>query len=214
LLVSFAPITVAGFVGNGAHIHFSASLEGVPFGGDHGPSEHARHLIAGVLTELDGLTGVLAPSVVSADRRVPGNWAGAFACWGEENREAALRYVPGSVTSRPGSANCEIKIGDPSGNAYLSAAAVLAAALTGLERKAVLPAGLDRDPATYPEDQRPPRLPLTLEAALSALERSDVLRDALGDAIVDPFLAVRRHDAESLGGLSLEDRVRALRWRY
>ena len=73
---------------------------------------------------------------------------------------------------------------------------------------------LDRDPATYPDAARPRRLPLTIEDALSAFERSDVLRAALGDAIVDPFLAVRRHDAESLGGLSLEDRVRALRWRY
>ena len=36
----------------------------------------------------------------------------------------------------------------------------------------------------------------------------------LPEAIVEPFLAVRRHDAESLGELSLEDRVRALRWRY
>lgn len=214
LLVSFAPITVAGFVGNGAHIHFSASMGGRPFGGEDGPSEHGRHLMAGVLGELDGLTGVLAPSVLSADRRVPGNWAGAFACWGTENREAALRYVPGSVTSRPESANFEIKIGDPSGNAYLSAASVLAAALHGLEQKAVLPDGLDRDPVTYPEAERPPRLPLTLEDALTALERSDVIRAALGDAILEPFLAVRRHDAKSLGELSLEARVRALRWRY
>jgi glutamine synthetase len=171
-----------------------------------------------VLAELDGLTGVLAPSVVSADRRVPGNWAGAFACWGPENREAALRYVPGSITSRPDSANCEIKIGDPSGNAYLSAAAVLASALTGLERKSVLPAGLDHDPASYPdvelERMGVRRLPLTLEDALVALERSSVIRSALGEAVVDPFLAVRRHDAQSLGALSLEDRVRALRWRY
>lgn len=211
LMVSFAPVTVAGFVGNGAHIHFSASLGGVPFAG---PSEHAAQLMAGVLAEIDGLTGVLAPSVVSADRRKPGNWAGAFACWGVENREAALRYVPGSVTSRPLSANCEIKIGDPSGNAYLSAAAVLAAALNGLERKAVLPPGLDRDPATYPPAEQPRRLPLTLEDALGAFEGSAVLRSALGDAIVEPFLAVRRHDSESLGGLSLEDRVSALRWRY
>ncbi|GAB2664571.1 gamma-glutamylpolyamine synthetase GlnA3 [Kribbella swartbergensis] len=218
LLVSFAPITVAGFVGNGAHIHFSAALNGVPFGDDGGPSEHARHLIAGVLAEIDGLTGVLAPSVVSADRRIPGNWAGAFACWGPENREAALRYVPGSVTSRPDSANCEIKIGDPSANAYLCAAAVLASALTGLERKSVLPAGLDHDPASYTEAELERmgvrRLPLTLEDALVALERSSVIRSALGEAIVDPFLAVRRHDAQSLGALSLEDRVRALRWRY
>ena len=214
LMVSFAPITVAGFVGNGAHIHFSASLGGVPFGADDGPSEHAQHLIAGVLDELDGLTGVLAPSVLSADRRVPGNWAGAFACWGPENREAALRYVPGSVTSRPDSANVEIKIGDPAGNMYLSAAAVLAAALTGLERKSVLPPGFDHDPASYPSEQQPRRLPLTLEEALGALEGSAVLRDALGDAVIEPFLAVRRHDADSLGGLSLEDRVRALRWRY
>ncbi|TDD24683.1 glutamine synthetase [Kribbella turkmenica] len=218
LLVSFAPITVAGSVGNGAHIHFSATLNGVPFGDGGGPSEHARHLIAGVLAEVDGLTGVLAPSVVSADRRVPGNWAGAFACWGPENREAALRYVPGSITSRPDSANCEIKIGDPSGNAYLSAAAVIASALTGLERKTVLPAGVDHDPATYSDSERERmgvrRLPRTLEDALVALEGSTVIRGALGEAIVDPFLAVRRHDAEALGALSLEDRVRALRWRY
>jgi len=118
------------------------------------------------------------------------------------------------VEAAAGSANFEIKIGDPSGNVYLSAASVLAAALNGLEQKAVLPDGLDRDPVTYPEVERPPRLPLTLEDALTALERSEVIRAALGDAIVEPFLAVRRHDAESLGELSLEDRVRALRWRY
>jgi len=218
LLVSFAPITVAGSVGNGAHIHFSASLGDVPFGGNGGPSEHAQHMIAGILAELDGLTGVLAPSVVSADRRVPGNWAGAFACWGPENREAALRYVPGSITSRPDSANCEIKIGDPAGNAYLSAAAVLASALTGLERKTVLPNAVDHDPASYSDEERNQlgirRLPLTLEDALKALEQSTVLRTALGEAIVDPFLAVRRHDAETIGTLSLEERVDALRWRY
>jgi glutamine synthetase len=175
-------------------------------------------MIAGVLAELDGLTGVLAPSVVSADRRVPGNWAGAFACWGPENREAALRYVPGSITSRPGSANCEIKIGDPAGNAYLSAAAVLASALTGLERKSVLPNAVDHDPASYTDEERNQlgirRLPLTLDDALKALEQSTVLRTALGEAIVDPFLAVRRHDAETIGTLSLEERVDALRWRY
>jgi glutamine synthetase len=218
LRVSFAPITVAGAVGNGAHIHFSASLNELPFGDASGPSEHAQHLIAGVLAELDGLTGVLAPSVVSADRRIPSHWAGAYACWGTENREAALRYVPGSITSRPDSANCEIKIGDAAGNAYLSAAAVLASALNGLERRLVLPDAVDRDPASYSDQERVNlginRLPLTLADALTALEQSSVIRSALGEAIVDPFLAVRRHDASTLGVLSLEDRVRALRWRY
>jgi glutamine synthetase len=221
LMVSFAPITVAGFVGNGAHIHFSATLNAKPFGGERsdgrpfdGPSEHGRHLMAGVLREIDALTGVLAPGVLSADRRKPSSWAGAYACWGVENREAALRYVPGSVTSRPGSANCEIKIGDASGNVYLSAAAVLAAALTGLEQQTTLSHGYDRDPATYPEHEQPPRLPLSLNDSLAALGRSAVLRSALGDEILEPFLAVRRHDAETLGVLPLEHRVRALRWRY
>ncbi|MEU4192777.1 glutamine synthetase family protein [Kribbella sp. NPDC026611] len=211
LMVSFAPITVAGFVGNGAHIHFSATVDGESF---DGLSEPARHLMAGIVRELDGLTGVLAPSVLSADRRKPSSWAGAYACWGVENREAAVRYVPGSVTGRPGSANCEIKIGDPSGNVYLSAAAVLAAAVNGLEHELTLWPGYDRDPSTYPEREQPPRLPLTVEDALVAFERSAVLRSALGDEIVEPFLAVRRHDAATLGVLSLEERVRALRWRY
>ncbi|TDO46373.1 glutamine synthetase [Kribbella sp. VKM Ac-2527] len=221
LLASFSPVTVAGAVGNGAHIHFSAATADAHFGdseGQYGLSKHAQHLIAGVLAELDGLTGVLAPSVVSADRRVPGNWAGAFTCWGPENREAALRLVPGSITSRPASTNCEIKIGDPSANLYLAATAVLASALTGLEEKLPLPAPAERDPVMYTEDERTRlgirRLPTTLEAALEALENSPVLRAALGEPILSTFLAVRRHDAGSLGGLSLEDRVRALRWRY
>ena len=44
---------------------------------------------------LPALLAVGAPTVASYLRLIPSHWAGAFACWGLENREAAVRFVTG-----------------------------------------------------------------------------------------------------------------------
>ena len=56
-----------------------------------GFSAEGRAFLAGVLEHLPGLCGLTAPSFNSYRRIVPQYWAGAFTCWGHDNREAPLR---------------------------------------------------------------------------------------------------------------------------
>ena len=60
-------------------------------------------------------------------RLVPSHWAGVYACWGLENREAALRMITGSAGSSDWAANLEVKCLDLTANPYLLLAALLAA---------------------------------------------------------------------------------------
>ena len=53
------------------------------------------------MSGLAQVQGILAGSAVSSWRLKPGNWAGAFACWGLENREAAIRLMPLTVGILP-----------------------------------------------------------------------------------------------------------------
>ena len=73
-------------------------------------------------------------STVSNLRLLPSHWAGAYACWGYENREAALRLVTGSSGSEAHAANLEVKCVDLHANPYLLLAGLLAAGLDGQPR--------------------------------------------------------------------------------
>ena len=75
-----------------------------------------------MLDHLPALLAVGAPGVASYLRLVPSHWAGAYACWGLENREAALRMVTGSTGSTSWAANLEVKCFDLLANPYLALA--------------------------------------------------------------------------------------------
>ena len=82
---------------------------------------------AGILDRLPALLAIGAPSVASYLRLVPSHWAGVYACWGLENREAALRMITGSAGSSEWAANLEVKCLDLTANPYLLLAGLLAA---------------------------------------------------------------------------------------
>ncbi len=103
-------------------------------------------------TSLPALLAIGAPSVASYLRLIPSHWAGVYACWGLENREAALRMVTGSDGSSAWAANLEIKCFDLTANPYLVLAAVLAAGAAGVEADARLPEPIDVDPAVLPPE--------------------------------------------------------------
>ena len=93
LAVSFAPVVFAGLVGNGDHLHLSLwNRRGRNlFAGGDGPEgmrREAESFTAGVLAALPAITAISCPSLASYQRLQPHRWAGAFACWGRENREA------------------------------------------------------------------------------------------------------------------------------
>ena len=202
--VSFSPTPFAGGVGNGAHVHLSLERQGQPLfsgaDGPHGISAEGEAAIAGIVGALPDLQGVLAGSAVSALRLQPGHWAGAFACWGLENREAAVRFIEATPSS-PGGANVEVKIVDASANPYLVPTVLLGAALNGIEAGTELPPEITVDPASLPEaEQEPIALAADQGTALDRLERSEGARSLLGDDIHAGVLAVRRYEQTTYGG--------------
>jgi glutamine synthetase len=219
---SFSPVVIAGDVGNGGHVHFSLWRDGVNlFAGGQGPygmTDIGEAFVAGVLAQLPALVAVGSPSVPSYLRLIPSHWAGAFQCWGRENREAAIRFVTGMVGTRETAANTEVKCFDQSANPYLAAGALIAAGLAGMERDLRLPDEVTVDPGALSDAELAhtgiQRLPQSLDEALSNLEKSDVLRDAMGPMLFGPFTAVRRAEAEAFAGLDPEEIVAAHRWRY
>jgi glutamine synthetase len=209
LRVSLSPVPFAGSVGSGAHQHFSLIQGQTPLfsggPGPHGMTTEGEAAVAGVLAGLPAAQGLLSGSILSGLRMQPGHWAGAYACWGLENREAAIRFLVGGPAN-PYGANVEVKIVDPSANPYLASAAILALALDGIERQARLPAETTVDPADQTDAERQQAgtvlLPTGQPEILSALADSALLRRLLGDPVVDASVAVRRHEHDQYSGLS------------
>jgi glutamine synthetase len=159
-----------------------------------------------------------APSVASYLRMQPSHWAGVYACWGRENREAAVRFVTGMTGSEGTAANCEVKCFDSSANPYLAIGAVIAAGLAGVDRGLKLPQQVSGDPAQRSADELRElgveRLPTRLEQSIALMDQSAVLRDAMGSTLFDAFLAVRRAEWQTFGGEEPERVAVAHRWRY
>lgn len=134
--VSFAPVVAPDVVGNGTHLHLSlwrdgrSMMTGGP--GRHGLHPEGEAWVAGILDAVAALVAVGAPGVASHLRLQPGRWSAPWACWGRENREAALRLVTGSASRHGSGANVELKAVDATANPYLLVAAVMAAGADGL----------------------------------------------------------------------------------
>lgn len=222
LQVSFSPSVVYGHVGNGGHVHLSASHEGrnIFAGGDgiHGMTQTGEAFAAGILAELSGLCAIGAPTAASYLRLVPSHWAGAFRCWGLETREAALRFVTGMAGDHNRAANIEVKCVDLAANPYLLLGSLVGAGLDGVGRGTSLPEPITGDPALADPQalaaRGVERLPQSLPEATSALADSKTLREVLGEDQVEVILGVRGAEAERFDGVPAEDVVAATRWLY
>jgi glutamine synthetase len=219
---SFSPKAESTGVGSGGHVHLSVWRDGQNLmaagAGPFGLTEAAEACAAGILERLPAVLAVGAPSVASYLRLVPSSWAGAYSCWGLENRESALRMIMGSTGSGAWAANLEVKCIDLTANPYLVLAALLAAASDGVERHARLPQPIDIDPAVLDEEVLAERgirrLPTSLRSSVEAFRMDEVLRAAFGDSLVDAIIAVRESEIELFAGASAEEIVRATRWAH
>jgi glutamine synthetase len=222
LRATFAPSVIAGHVGNGGHVHLSAGKDGgnvfAAGTGPFGMSGDGEAIAAGILERLPALLAIGAPSPASYLRLVPSHWAGAFACWGHETRETALRLVTGNAGLENTAANLEVKCFDLAANPHLLVGTLIAAALDGLRHERRLPPPVTGDPARFSADELAARgirrLPTTLDEATEALSADPTLRAALGDTLTDAVLAVRRAEADRFRDTAPEDMVAALRWVY
>ena len=145
-----------------------------------------KQFLAGQHALMPELLGMVASTVNSYSRLVPGFWAPTHATWGVENRTAALRVIPGSEKSQ----RVEYRIAAADANPYIALAAALASGLWGIENRAELPKPVSGN--AY-EQKHPAKsaLPGTLWEAAQRLKGSKVAREYFGDAFVDHFVATR-----------------------
>lgn len=210
--VSLSPVPFAGSVGSGAHQHFSLTRDdGRLFSDGDGPggmTAEGASAVAGVLAGLEQAQGVLCGSILSGLRMQPGSWSGAYTCWGTENREAAVRFLPGGPAN-PHGGNVEVKVMDPSANPYLASAAILGLALDGIDRDLAVPKQVTVDPSSLSESERGEAgigvLTTSQSEAIDALDGSSLLRGILGDEVVDAVVAVRRYEHDTYGDLTPDE---------
>ncbi|MFE9254844.1 glutamine synthetase [Streptomyces sp. NPDC006879] len=216
LTALFGPVVHAGDVGNGAHLHLSLWRAGVNLcrggPGPAGMTEECEAFLAGVLRELPALLALGAPTPASYLRLEPSRWAGVFTCWGVENREAAVRFVPGPADD-PVAANAEVKPFDAAANPYLVTGSVIAAGLAGMADGLKLPLPVAGDPVRA-ADAGSLRLPASLAQSLEAFRNSAVLREALGDPLFEAVAAVRAGEVELFAGADPQEIADATRGRY
>ncbi len=192
LMATFMAKWSPDYPGQSGHIHISLKSKR---GGaavfhdakaEHGISGVMRHFIGGQQRLMPELLAMIAPTVNSYTRLVPGFWAPTAATWGIDNRTCALRVVPGG----PDSLRVEYRVAAADGNPYLALAAALGAGLWGIEHEVEPTAPIQGN--AY-EKKLPARLdlPRRLGEAAARLRRSKAAAEIFGDAFVQHFAASR-----------------------
>lgn len=219
---SFSPKVEVPGVGNGGHLHCSLwrGEQNLMAGGPPerlGLSPEGDAFTAGVLEHLPALMAVGAPGATSYLRHQPSHWAGTYACWGLENREAAVRMVTGSPGATSTAANVEVKCFDLHANPYLALAGVIAAGLSGLSAGASLPDPVDVDPAALSDTELGSRgikrLPVSLREAVVAFAGDAVIREAFGGPLSASIVAVRESEIELFDGVADAEVAARTRWQ-
>jgi len=152
----------------------------------HNMSDTMRHFLAGQQKLMPEVLAMVAPTINSYSRMVPGSWAPTDASWGFENRTCALRVIGGG----PKSQRVEYRIGAADGNPYLVMAAALASGLYGIENK-LEPEGMVTGNAYDIDFPKKLRLPSTLWDSARRFKESKIAHELFGSDFVTHFAATR-----------------------
>jgi len=201
LHATFMPKPVFGINGSGMHTHQSLFVKGKnAFHDDSAEYQLSRtclQYIAGLLRHAKGFCAITNPLVNSYKRLVPGFEAPTAIAWSERNRSPLVR-IP---ASRGATTRIELRMPDPSCNPYLALAVMLRAGLDGIERNLEPGPPVNKNIARMSHRERRhlriDELPGNLTEALDQLEKSDLMRETLGDHIFDHVLAAKRAEWDS-----------------
>ena len=181
---TFLPKWRADKVGSSSHIHCSLFKDGANAFRDQnrplGMSVLMDHFVAGLLRYAPEYTYFLAPNINSYKRFRKGTFAPTKIVWSVDNRTAGFRLC--GAESKAVRIECRIPGSDV--NPYLAQAALLAAGIKGIEQELPLPPPTGGD--LYGQKQVE-EIPRTLRAATETLRHSAMLRDAMGDDVIDHY---------------------------
>ena len=192
---TFMPKPIFGENGSGMHVHqslFKGNKNAFYDPDDkYNLSDLAKKYIAGLMRHAPEITAVTNQWVNSYKRLVPGYEAPVYVSWARRNRSAMIRvpmYKPGKETAT----RIEFRSPDPSCNPYLAFAMMLGAGLEGIEKDYELPAPIEEDIFEMnPEERRAngiTDLPGNLYAAILEAEKSELVKNVLGDHVFSKFI--------------------------
>lgn len=181
-------------VGSSSHIHqslWTTSGDSAFYDpqGEYGMSTAMRHYVAGLLQYAPETTYFLAPYINSYKRFVAGTFAPTKVTWSVDNRTSGFRLCGDGTPA----VRMECRIGGSDINPYLALASQLAAGIKGMQEKLELP------PASRGDDYRKAdavNIPATLRVAAETLNGSAMLREAMGDDVVDHYARAARWEQE------------------
>ena len=214
LFASFMPKPIFGVNGSGMHVH--QSLFDIKTGKNaffdpndrYKLSKIAKSFIAGQLKNVKSMSAVVAPTVNSYKRLVPGFEAPVYICWAQINRSALIR-IPRYSPGREQATRAELRCPDPSCNPYLAFAVMLKAGLDGIKNKLEPPAPIEEDVYEFDEcaleTHKIETLPASLGEALIELTKSNIMREALGEHTYKVYLAAKKAEFD-------EFRLQVTKW--
>ena len=199
---SFMAKPYADYSGNGLHTHFSvidADGANVFDNGGHDGSDVLKQAVAGCLAAMHDSTLIFAPHANSYDRLVPEAHAPNAICWAYENRTSAIRIPSGNPRAR----RIEHRVAGGDVNPYLLLAAILGAALTGIEDGLTPPAPITGN--AYALDL--PLLPDTWEEAIGIFETSEIMARIFPAEMIRNLVMTKRQEHHYMEELTPEEKV-------
>lgn len=202
LYATFMPKPIGAINGSGMHTHQSLIT---PDGksvfydakGEYQLSKLAMYYIGGLLKYAKDICAILASSVNSYKRLVPGYEAPVYISWANRNRSAYIRVPAG----RGAKTRVELRNPDPAGNPYLQFAVMLAAGMKGIEDKIMPPEPVERDIYRMDAEERKSlgieSLPENLGEALECMQQSTLIKDAIGEHLFNHFLYIKGKEWDS-----------------
>ncbi len=192
---TFMPKPVFGINGSGMHVHqslFKGNRNAFFDKNDkYNLSDVAKSYIAGLLKYAPEITSITNQWINSYKRLVPGYEAPVYLSWARRNRSDLVR-VPEYRPGRENATRVEFRSPDPACNPYLAFSVMLAAGLEGVEKGYEVPDPIEENVYEMTEQQRQKRgietLPPNLLEAIHLTEKSEVVREALGDHVFQAFI--------------------------
>jgi glutamine synthetase len=152
----------------------------------HNMSDTMRWFVGGQQQLMPEILAMVACTVNSYTRLIPGFWAPTDSAWGVENRTTALRVIPGSEKSQ----RVEYRVAAADINPYIALAAAIGSGLWGIENK-VEPGEPIQGNAYAVDHPKERALPRSLGEAAGRLKASEPARQLFGDTFVDHYVATR-----------------------
>ena len=205
VILTFMPKPIVEAGGNGMHINFSftdADGNNALSSGEQGGPDHlndlARGCLAGLLHHHKGLAGLIAPTANSYDRLQPGSLSGHWQNWGGDHRNVTTRVsTEGGATAR-----LEHRLAVASANPYTAVAAVLQAALLGVEN------GYDLQPIEtgdgFVDTDATVGAGASLKEAVADLSNDAALTQAVGAGLVENHIFMKEAEVEKTENLEPE----------